>query len=108
MVFDATAYESLSSCASLLQDNCIFISTAGHGKALFNTYRPNFVHKPKSAKAIWVESYTRDLNVLTKFVDDGLVKPVIDSEFPLADIEAAYARSKTGRSQGKVVIKICA
>jgi alcohol dehydrogenase len=106
VIFDATAYESLGSCASLMADDGIFISTAGHGRALFNVYRPYFFHGRKTVKPVWVESYTRDLDTLKNFIEAGLIKPIIDSVHSLENIDAAYAQSKTGRSRGKVVISI--
>ena len=51
VVFDATAFESLSSCTSLMKDDGVFISTAGHGKALFNAYRPHFGYKQQKDHA---------------------------------------------------------
>ncbi len=106
IIFDATAYESLSSCSSLLDSEGIFISTAGHGKAIFNTYRPYLFQGKKEAKAVWVESYTKDLNTLKELIESDLVKPIIDSEHSLENINDAYERSRSGRSQGKVVITV--
>lgn len=106
LIFDATAYESLKSCASLMVDNGVFVSTAGHGKALFNAYRPYPFMANKSAKPIWVESYTSDLEILKEFIENGSVVPIIDSVYSLDNIEEAYARNKTGRSRGKVVVQI--
>lgn len=106
LIFDATAYESLTTCASLMAEGGIFVSTAGHGKALFNAYRPHPFMGNKSAKPVWVESHTSDLEILKDFIESGAVTPVIDSIHPLANIEDAYTRNKTGRSRGKVVIQI--
>jgi 2-desacetyl-2-hydroxyethyl bacteriochlorophyllide A dehydrogenase len=106
LIFDATAYESLTKCVSLMAEGGVFVSTAGHGKALFNAYRPHPFIANKSAKPIWVESYTSDLEILKDFIESGAVTPVIDSVHHLANIEDAYTRNKTGRSQGKVVIQI--
>jgi NADPH:quinone reductase-like Zn-dependent oxidoreductase len=86
--------------------NGIFISTVGHGKALWNAYRPYLMQGKKTAKPVWVESYTSDLETLKAFIETGAVKPVIDSEYSLDKIEGAYAQSKTGRSRGKVVVSI--
>ncbi len=106
VIFDATAFESLGSCTSLMAKNGIFISTVGHGKALLNAYRPYLSQGKKTVKPVWVESYTSDLETLKAFIETGAVKPVIDSEYSLDKIEAAYAQSKTGRSRGKVVVSI--
>jgi NADPH:quinone reductase-like Zn-dependent oxidoreductase len=106
MVFDATAYESLDSCSSLLKEDGIFISTAGHGKALFNLVKARLSSSRQTARPVWVESHTRDLETLRAYIEAGTVRPVVDSEYSLESIGDAYARSKTGRSRGKVVINI--
>ena len=106
VVFDVTAYQSLSSCSSLMAEQGVFISTAGHGKAIFNSYRPYFSLGAKTAKAIWVKSRARDLSTLKTFIEGGLVKAVIDSAFTLDNIQQAYVQSKTGRCKGKVVILV--
>jgi NADPH:quinone reductase-like Zn-dependent oxidoreductase len=71
-----------------------------------NAYRPYLSQGKKTVKPVWVESYTSDLETLKAFIETGAVKPVIDSEYSLDKIEAAYAQSKTGRSRGKVVVSI--
>lgn len=38
------------------------------------------------------------------WIEAGLVRPVIDSSFPLADAEAAHARLKSGAHAGKIVL----
>ena len=48
----------------------------------------------------------KDLEILSALVDEGKLRPVIDSEFDLTDIEQAYQRSRTGRCRGKVVIGV--
>jgi len=45
-----------------------------------------------------------DLEVLTAFVEDGTLRPIIDSSFPLTETPAAFRRIESGRARGKVVI----
>ncbi|HEX8233735.1 MAG TPA: NAD(P)H-quinone oxidoreductase [Caulobacteraceae bacterium] len=40
------------------------------------------------------------------WIEAGKVRPVIDSVFPLADVEAAHARLEAGGHFGKVVLKV--
>ncbi len=40
------------------------------------------------------------------WIEAGLVKPVIDSTFPLSDAEAAHARLQSGAHAGKVVLTV--
>lgn len=46
------------------------------------------------------------LRELAALVDAGALRPVIDSEFALADMKPAHLRSQTGRSQGKIAIYV--
>ena len=106
MIFDATAFEGLASCSSLLKDDGVFISTVGHGKAFFDLFKASLNKTEQKAKAVFVQPKTRDLETLKHFIDKGEVKPVLDSEYTLAKINDAFTRSKTGRARGKIVITI--
>ena len=43
---------------------------------------------------------------LGKLMSDGTVKPVIDSVFPMEQVQEAYDRLATGRAVGKIVITV--
>jgi NADPH:quinone reductase-like Zn-dependent oxidoreductase len=60
----------------------------------------------QSARLVVVRSNRADLEVLARWVDDGRLRPVIDSTFPLEDIGAAHRRLETRRCRGKVVIDV--
>ena len=47
-----------------------------------------------------------DLEVLTAFVEDGTLRPIIDSSFPLTQTAAAIRRIESGHARGKVVIAV--
>ena len=48
----------------------------------------------------------KDLETLTKYIEQGVVKPIIDAQYCLNDIGQSYARSRSGRASGKIVINI--
>ena len=104
LVFDVSSYESPLSCARLLADNGVFISTGGDARSMLAT--PLYRVFGKQAGTVVVESWRRDLDTLSELVDSGKLTPIIDSEYPLADSEQAYQRSRTGRCRGKVVIRV--
>lgn len=106
LVFDVTSYETPLTCSKLMAKNGYFISTGGDGKSMLGT--PLYRLLGKKAGTVVVESYRKDLEELAALVESGKLKPVIDSQFPLSESEQAYARSRTGRSRGKVVINIVA
>ena len=106
LVFDVTSYETPLTCSKLMAKNGYFISTGGDGKAMFGT--PLYRLLGKNAGTVVVESYRKDLEELASLVESGKLKPIIDSQFSLSESEQAYARSRTGRSRGKVVINVVA
>jgi len=106
LVFDVTSYETPLTCSKLMGKGGYFISTGGDGRSMLGT--PLYRLLGKNAGTVVVESYRSDLEELTALVESGQLKPIIDSQFPLSQSEQAYARSRTGRSRGKVVINILA
>jgi len=53
----------------------------------------------------WAPKAT-DLQVLADWIDDGKLEAVIDSVYPLEDIQAAHERNQTERCAGKIVIRV--
>jgi NADPH:quinone reductase-like Zn-dependent oxidoreductase len=47
-----------------------------------------------------------DFTEIGKLLADGKVKPVIDQVYALEDVPEAYKKLKTGRSKGKLVIRV--
>ena len=46
------------------------------------------------------------LGQITQLIEDGVIKPVIDKVFSFEQTNEALSYVETGRSKGKVVIKI--
>ncbi|WP_290523484.1 NAD(P)-dependent alcohol dehydrogenase [Alcanivorax sp.] len=104
IVFDVTSYETPLTCKALLGKQGHFISTGGQGASMFAT--PLYRALGKKAGTVVVESYRQDLDTLADMVEQGALKPIIDSVYPLVDSEAAYERNRSGRCRGKVVIQV--
>lgn len=47
-----------------------------------------------------------NLEVINRWIDEGLLKPVIDRQYSLDDIRAAHRYVETGRKRGAVVLKV--
>ncbi|KYZ85928.1 NAD(P)-dependent alcohol dehydrogenase [Alloalcanivorax xenomutans] len=104
LVFDVAANESPRGCVDLIAPGGWFISTGGHARSMLGTSIYRMLGR--NAANIMVAPRRKDLEILSALVDEGKLRPVIDSEFDLADIEQAYQRSRTGRCRGKVVIGV--
>jgi NADPH:quinone reductase len=48
----------------------------------------------------------RRLREITRLIDRGRLKPVIDQVLPLAEVRKAHERLQTGHGRGKIVLKI--
>ncbi len=106
LVFDVTSHQSLASCTHLLRSGGIFVSTGGNAHAIVSTLRDRMLHRRQHAQGVWVSPNTADLNALANFIEQGTVVPVIDSQFPLHQVNTAYQRNRTGHCVGKVVIAV--
>ncbi|WP_066287423.1 NAD(P)-dependent alcohol dehydrogenase [Arthrobacter sp. B6] len=78
--------------------------TGGFERSLGATFVSLFSGQ-KFKGLVSTENY-RDLEALTSFLENGLVKPAVDKVFPLADAPAAVAFLHEGRVRGKVVVSI--
>ena len=55
---------------------------------------------------MFMKAEGKQLGEITKLIDAGIIKPVIDKVFPFEQTNEAMAYVETGRSKGKVVIEI--
>ena len=46
------------------------------------------------------------MHEITRLIDAGIIRPVVDRVFPFEATNEALAYVETGRAKGKVVIKI--
>jgi NADPH:quinone reductase-like Zn-dependent oxidoreductase len=60
----------------------------------------------KKVSAVMLKSNAGDLRVLDRLVEAGKLRVVIDSHYPLAQLRAAWERSMSGRTVGKIVIDV--
>lgn len=54
----------------------------------------------------FVESNGKQLREVAELVREGLLKPSVDSVYPLAEADKALSRIKKGGVVGKVVLKV--
>lgn len=87
-----------------------FLPTLKRGGALFPIFPLGFDAGTEAAElgvtvsATQVRSNGAQLTEIGKLLDDGTIRVVIDSVFPLADARKAHERAADGHVQGKIVL----
>ena len=55
---------------------------------------------------LFMRAQGEQLSEITKLIEQGVLKPVMDKVFPFEQTNEAMAYVETGRAKGKVVIKL--
>lgn len=55
---------------------------------------------------LFMKAQGEQLNQITKLIESGIIKPVMDKVFPFEQTNEAMAYVETGRAKGKVVVKV--
>jgi NADPH:quinone reductase-like Zn-dependent oxidoreductase len=98
LVFDTVGGEVLARSATPLREGGRIVSVAEEP--------PASVSERVEATYFVVEPSREQLVELARLVDDGAVRPAIDSVFPLAEARSAFERVMTPGKRGKVVLQV--
>jgi NADPH:quinone reductase-like Zn-dependent oxidoreductase len=107
VVFDAVGKAAFGDCRRLLKPGGIFMST-GPGRGYQNLVLPLVSPLLRGARVLFaypkidqaMVGYFRDL------MECGQFRPLIDRQYPLTDIVAAYRYVETGHKIGNVIIRV--
>jgi NADPH:quinone reductase-like Zn-dependent oxidoreductase len=89
-----------------------FLRTIKRGGALFPVFPLGFTGADKAAEmgitvsTTQVRSSGAQLTAIAPLLNDGSIRVIIDSTFPLADARGAHERAATGNIQGKIVLTV--
>lgn len=89
-----------------------FLRTLKRGGALFPVYPLGFSDAEEAEKlgvmvsATQVRSSGAQLTEIARLLDDGTIRVVLDSTYPLADTRKAHERAARGHIQGKIVLTV--
>jgi NADPH:quinone reductase-like Zn-dependent oxidoreductase len=98
LVFDTVGGEALARSPGLLREGGRVVSVAEEP--------PAAVTKLVQASYFVVEPSRGQLIELARLVDEGRVRPLVDSVFPLAEARAAFERVALHGKRGKVVLQV--
>ncbi len=104
-VLDAVGKSSFSNCKSLLKEKGIYISSelGKHAENVFLSLFSRF----KSGKKVKFPipfNIKASITLLTKLLEEGKYKPIIDTRYSLDQIEKAFKYVETGKKKGSVVV----
>jgi len=103
--FDVVGSRSLSTVQSVLKTNGVYVHTLPELKTFLIDPLLNVSSKQKS-RVVMVKSSGVSLQVLSEWMSNHLLKPVIERGYSLEEISAAQVHSETGRTKGKVSVVI--
>ncbi len=109
IIYDVAVNLSFSKCRKILAKNGVFISNLANPlNILSNTLYPafKFMGFKKKNTFAWVKSSGEDLKTITKMIENGELRTVIDRIYSMDEIQEAHIYSQSGRVRGKIVIDI--
>ena len=59
-----------------------------------------------SYQFLFMKSSGKQLEQITKLIEDGIIKTIVDKIYPFANTNEAVNHVATGRAKGKVVVKV--
>lgn len=92
--------------------SALYVNIAGEPslKYLFTVLKsqmPSFLGGPKRKMPLLMyQRKYEDYEQIAKWMQEGKVKAIVDRKFAFADAPAAFERSKTGRTVGKILIDV--
>lgn len=112
LVFDNIENRSLSECRRILTPKGTLILNSGTGARglglLVRIFKPLLLSpfvRHKLRRYLSVPN-REDLIVLTGYIQEGKLEPVLDRTWPLEETAAALAHIETGHARGKVVVTL--
>lgn len=110
IVFDTVGTQSVDTCDGVLKFDGHFISTltsAGNiGRVFLSRLTSLAGQNRRKISTLLALPRAKDLVSICDLVEAGKVIPVVDRTFDLTDLAQAMAYSKTGRTRGKISIKV--
>ncbi len=102
--FDVYGNQSFQQVQPMLSAQGTYVSTVPK-RHVFLRWATTALSRQR-CRLVIVHSRAKDLSLLATWAESGILKPVIDSRFSLADIREAQARVETRRARGKVIVTI--
>jgi NADPH:quinone reductase-like Zn-dependent oxidoreductase len=106
-ILDNVASHTLRSMWGVLEDDGVLVPSSGHAGLSYVAKAALCAPLVKKQGPTFVSTMSQDkLGELSRLIEDGKVRPIIDREYPLEQTRDAFAYLDEGHARGKVVIRI--
>jgi NADPH:quinone reductase-like Zn-dependent oxidoreductase len=103
--FDVFGNQSFGAIRPLLSEHGIYISTVLKRHVFISQWLTRFFGKQK-ARLVVVKPNTADLDLIGTWLNQGQLKPIIHSVFPLEQIREAHQQQESKHTRGKIVVRL--
>jgi NADPH:quinone reductase-like Zn-dependent oxidoreductase len=107
IIFDTVGKTSFLHCKNVLNPDGRYVTTAISMSLLVQRLLASISGSSKLILGI-AEQSPEDLDFIKDLVEAGMIKPVIDRQYPLQQITDAHAYVEQGHKKGNVVIRMAA
>ncbi|UCG00810.1 MAG: NAD(P)-dependent alcohol dehydrogenase [Candidatus Heimdallarchaeota archaeon] len=103
IILDVVSAQNLSKCKNILASEGTYIANnpISSPRNIFHIMTNN-----KRFKTGTADESAAAMNLICEWIEEGKIKPVIDTVYPLSQTVEAHRHYETGRSKGRVVISI--
>ena len=110
IIFDAAGKSSYGRCKHALKENGVYLSTVLSPRIVLDMIWTSIVGSKKAKIAFAgmrpASEQAKDLRFLTKLIEAGELRSLIDRSYPLAQTAEAHRYVETGLKKGSVVITV--
>jgi NADPH:quinone reductase-like Zn-dependent oxidoreductase len=110
IVFDTIGKENLAKCTAALSADGRYITTIPNARTLLEAAGSGILcllgGVRQSSHVVLVKADGAALAKLAKLMEEGKLRSCIDSVYPLAEVRAAHAKSRSWRTRGKLILKV--
>lgn len=103
VIFDAVGKSSFAKCHPALTDTGVYLSTTVTAQLLLETIKTSRGRGKRAMGGLSIEK-TLALRTVGELAEQGVLRPIIDRQYPFARIEEAHRYVETGHKRGNVVV----
>ena len=105
LFFDVFGNRPFRTVRGTLTDRGRWVSTVVRLHVFLSIAR-TWLFSRQKARLVMVKSRRQDLQQVSDWVTDGVLRPIVHSVYPLEQIDAAHRQQETAHTRGKIIISM--